>query len=173
MKCGAEWHAKPIFEFDMERISSLYALQCIPTPYIFQNIILEYYYKMRDNKNRQTAYPLTTGDGVINEYFRLITNRDIADILALFDEDAVVYEPFSKENGLHGSEVIRNFLKVAFMANSGLNRAIKFESITEDKAVALLTFERGDSIEARFSFLFVTDQATGQKKIRELRIQFI
>ncbi len=119
------------------------------------------------------AYALTTSDGVVNEYFRLITNRDIVDIISLFDEDAIVYEPFSNENGLHGKAVIENFLKVVFMANTGLNRTIKFESVTKDSAVALVTFERGDSAKARFSFQFVTDRITALKRIKELRIQFI
>ena len=136
---------------------------------------------------------LKTADGVVKAYFTLITKKDLDSLLELFDDEAVIYEPFSNvEDGLQGKTAIENFLKVAFMANAGLHRETEFERITDDEAIALITFERGGFVKARFSFRLVKEEedyisnkmatartapmaaAAGQKKrIKELKIQFL
>lgn len=89
-------------------------------------------------------------------------------ILELFDYDAIVYEPFSKSQGLRGKSAIEPFLKVAMMANSGLQREIKIEKQgDQNKVVALISFERGDKVRAKFTFEF----ADG--KIKSLHIKFL
>ncbi len=152
--------------------------------------------KTTTTKKEQTLLleSLKTAEGVVKAYFALITEKDVHSLLELFDDDAVIYEPFSNvEDGLQGKTAIENFLKVAFMANAGLQREIEFEKITEDEAIALITFERGGFVKARFSFRLVKEEeedyisskmatartasmaaAAGQKKrIKELRIQFL
>jgi|SRR5436853_1678111 len=110
---------------------------------------------------------------MVHEYFRLISKKDVYGLLDLFAEDSVVYEPFSKENGLHGKSTIQHFLKVAVMANAGLKRTITFGQKAVDAITALVTFERGDSVKGSFSFLFVIEEVSGRKKIKELKIRFV
>lgn len=118
--------------------------------------------------------PLTNEEMVL-QYFRCIGNKDLPGILELFDYDAVIYEPFSKSQSLKGKSAIEPFLKVAMMANSGLQRNIKIEKPSngkaENTAIALITFERGDRIRGRFTFEFIKDGDI--KKIKSLRIEFL
>ena len=126
-------------------------------------------------------------------------------LLDLFAYDAVVYEPFSKlAGGLRGISAIKSFLKVAIMANDALKHDIIIEKKPQttihdnsgnkddnnisygknnNKSVAaLVTFERGDSATARFTFELNSDDEDNssdrvfnskQKKIKSLSIQFI
>jgi hypothetical protein len=55
--------------------------------------------------------------------------KDLEGMLELFDYDVVVYEPFSKEEGLYGISAIEPFLKVALMANSDLRRTVKIKNL--------------------------------------------
>jgi hypothetical protein len=74
---------------------------------------------------------------------------------------------------LKGRLSIEPFLKVAMMANSNLQRTIKFEkSNRSNKIVALVTFERGDKVKGRFTFEF-EDEPAGIKKIKSLKIEFL
>ena len=119
-----------------------------------------------------------TNQQIVNKYFQAISRRDVYDLLELFDEDAVIYEPFSNiKQGLQGKSAIENFLRVAIMANTGLRRTIKFVDETEDKITAIVTFERGDSVTGKFSFTFITSKdeksLTLNKRIKVLKIEFI
>jgi hypothetical protein len=116
--------------------------------------------------------PLSSED-IVLEYFRLIENRDIKNVLDLFDNDAVVYEPFSKEEGLRGRLSIEPFLKVAMMANSNLKRRVEIKPVNPNKVTALVTFEKGDKVKGTFAFEFTShNSATGEKKIKSLHIEF-
>jgi ketosteroid isomerase-like protein len=119
-----------------------------------------------------------TSQQIVNKYFQAISKRDVYDLLELFDEDAVVYEPFSNiKQGLQGKSAIENFLRVAIMANAGLKRTIKFVDETQDKITAIVTFERGDSVTGKFSFTFITSKdeksLISNKRIKILKIEFI
>ena len=119
-----------------------------------------------------------TNQQIVNKYFQAISKRDVYDLLELFDDDAVVYEPFSNiKQGLQGKSAIENFLRVAIMANAGLKRTIKFVDETEDKITAIVTFERGDSVTGKFSFTFITSKdeksLTSNKRIKVIKIEFI
>ena len=127
------------------------------------------------NVGAQTAL---TNQQIVNKYFQSISNSDIHDLLELFDEDAVVHEPFSNiKQGLQGKSAIENFLRVAIMANAGLKRTIKFVDETEDRITAIVTFERGDSVTGKFSFTFITSKdeksLTSHKRIKVVKIEFI
>ena len=119
--------------------------------------------------------PLSNEETVF-QYFKLIENKDIDGILDLFDYDAVVSEPFSKSQGLRGKASIEPFLKVAVMANSGLDRKIEIEKSANGKndphkLVALVTFEKGDKTKGRFTFKFTNSD--GAKRIKSLHIEFL
>jgi hypothetical protein len=115
--------------------------------------------------------PLSSEE-IVSQYFKLIENKNLNGILDLFDTDAVVYEPFSKVEGLKGIGSIEPFIKVAMMANSNLKRIIEIEKPSKPgKVIALVTFEKGDKVKGRFTFEF-EDGAAG-KKIKSLHIQFL
>jgi hypothetical protein len=121
---------------------------------------------------------------IIHRYFELIGRKDVRGILDLFTyADPVIYEPFSNEkDGLHGKGAIESFLRVAVMANDGLKRKIRFidgAAHNNDTVTALVTFERGGTVDGKFSFSFVTEPGTPKAKdndntkIKSLRINFI
>jgi hypothetical protein len=141
---------------------------------------------------------------IVFEYFKLVKNKDIDNLMELFAPDAIVYEPFSKiAGGLKGKRAIESFLTVAIMANDTLQHQIILEkeaNLNEPKLdykgsndnnnnnntnliTALVKFEKGDSVRARFTFELASgnsgnddDGATSGKKynrIKTLRIQFL
>ena len=114
-----------------------------------------------------------TGEEIIHQYFKCIDAKDLSGILDLFDYDAVVNEPFSNiTGGLKGRSSIEPFLKVAMMANSSLQRTIKIEKQSKpDRLVALMTFEKGDKVKAKFTFEF--EGQADEKKIKSLTIEFL
>jgi hypothetical protein len=144
---------------------------------------------------------------IVYEYSRHIKYQDTEGLLSLFTDDAIVYEPFSNiKEGLQGKSAIRPFLEIVMMANSGLTHSIVIEKpytkddnnnhdnhneteeyyyntdkdINANKITALVTFQRGDSIRARYTFNIVPIlmESNGnvicvKKKIQRLNIQFI
>lgn len=129
-------------------------------------------------KTGSPSFVILTNREMVNEYFRRVTEKDVGGLLQLFDEDAVVFEPFSNiKGGLVGRTVIENFLKVVVMANAGFKRTIRFVDESEDRITAIVTFERGDSVTGKFAFSFIirsnSDGVQVSKKISALRIEFI
>lgn len=124
---------------------------------------------------------MLTGQETVRRYFDLITKKDVDGILDLFaEDDPAVYEPFSNEkDGLHGKDAIESFLRVAVMANAGLNRVIKFENGSDEETTALVVFERGTTLRGRFTFNFVTEKRESRKgdgmvkRIKSLKIRFL
>ena len=117
-----------------------------------------------------------TGEEIVARYFRYMDNKDLDGILDLFDYDAVVYEPFSKLEELHGRSAIEPFFKVAMMANNELRRTIKIEKTKKvnnnNEITALTTFEKGDKVKGRFTFEFIEDDSGG-KRVKSLHIEFL
>ena len=65
---------------------------------------------------------------MVFEYFRLIKNKDIEQLMDLFADYAIIYEPFSKlTEGLKGKSAIESFLRVSLMANDALQHHIIIE----------------------------------------------
>ena len=61
------------------------------------------------------------------------------------------------------------FLKVAHMANQGLQKEITFQSQGKNKIDAIVQFRRGDSVKGKFQFM-MEDVSTGihiEKKIKD------
>jgi ketosteroid isomerase-like protein len=138
-----------------------------------------------DNNRRRRVKPLTDED-IVHEYFRLIKAQDMYELLDLFTDDAVIYEPFSKsedgKGGLQGKSAIEPFLNVAMMANAGLREEIEIEKSTLrrdngiNKVTAYVTFERGEKVKARFTFELSSEEnynSQKQKKIQSLHLQFV
>ncbi len=117
-----------------------------------------------------------TGEEIVARYFRYMDNKDLDGMLDLFDYDAVVYEPFSKVEELHGRSAIEPFFKVAMMANNELRRTIKIEKAKKadnnNEITALTTFEKGDKVKGRLTFEFIEDDS-GEKRIKSLHIEFL
>jgi ketosteroid isomerase-like protein len=117
----------------------------------------------------------STGEEIVACYFRCIERKDIEGVLDLFDYDAVVYEPFSKIQGLQGKSAIEPFLRVAMMANREMRRKFKIEKDQEgnnNEITALITFEKGEKVKGRFTFEITEDESL-DKKIKSLRIEFL
>jgi SnoaL-like domain len=135
----------------------------------------------------------TVNKSIVYEYFRLIKNKDIDGILNLFNENAVIYEPFSNiEGGLQGKSAIRPFFDVVLMANDGLQYKIEFvkaqdgsnnenKEDSNNQVTALVTFERGGTVQGQFTFKLRSEEEEpyhyrGEdraKKIQTLHIEFI
>jgi hypothetical protein len=121
-----------------------------------------------------------TGEEIVVRYFRYMESKDLDRILDLFEYNAVVCEPFSKVEELHGRSAIEPFFKVAMMANSDLRRTIKIEKTkkadnnnnNDNEITALTTFEKGDKVKGRFTFEFIEDDS-GEKRIKSLHIKFL
>lgn len=119
---------------------------------------------------------ITTNKDLVMEYFSRISKGNLDGVLDLFSEEATLYEPFSSESGLHGISEIESFMRVAMMANAGLEREITFPAQKKpDEIVANITFKRGDTIKGRFTFKTedVPDSEGFSKKIKSLKIEFV
>jgi ketosteroid isomerase-like protein len=121
-----------------------------------------------------------SGEQIVARYFKCMDSKDLDGMLELFDYDAVVYEPFSKVNGLHGRSAIEPFLKVAMMANRELRRTVKIEKKVKKESdnnneiiAALITFEKGEKVKGRFTFEFTDRDDSGEKMIKSLHIEFL
>jgi len=143
-----------------------------------------------------------TNKEIIAEYFRLIQSKDIEGLKDLFLPNAIVLEPFSKlEEGLRCWSQIEPFIKVAIMANESLSYRIAFEEFDDqdmknkyikdmqinkennntnnntDIVETLLTFEKGQTLKAKFRFELSNETDTinsSKKKIKSLYyIQFM
>jgi ketosteroid isomerase-like protein len=136
-----------------------------------------------------------SNEQMVYDYFRLIDKKDLEGLLRLFAEDAIVYEPFSKEeSGLRGKAAIQDFLQITIMADAGTNRVIEFTNGHHDggktekretsEITALVMFQGNDVLKGKFHFKFVIvievlEDSRGlsmtlpSKKIKELLIQII
>ena len=111
---------------------------------------------------------VTVNESIVYEYFRRIKNKDINGVLNLFYEDAIIYEPFSNiEGGLQGKSAIQPFFNVVLMANDGLQHKIEFVKAQDstnnaneednNQIMALVTFERGGTVQGQFKFKLRSD----------------
>lgn len=109
-------------------------------------------------------------EDIVRRYFKLIESKNLADLVEMFDYDAVLKEPFSNMPELKGRSEIAAFLKVALMANSDMRRKLEIKANDKTgKTRALVTFEKGDKLKGQFTF--EVDPAT--KKIMALKIEFL
>ncbi|MEO9294295.1 MAG: nuclear transport factor 2 family protein [Nitrososphaera sp.] len=115
-----------------------------------------------------------TGRQLVKEYFRRIAENSKS-TLALFADDAILYEPFSTKKSLRGKGAIEDFLQVARMANRGLQKKIYFIAQSKNAIEVIVEFTRGGTVKGRFQFRTEGQQTPEgtEKKIKELKIQFM
>jgi hypothetical protein len=119
---------------------------------------------------------LTTNQKLVFECFKLASQNKIEELLELFADDVIIYEPFSKkEEGLHGKPAVRSFLNMMTLASDDSLRydIFSIEEYSNDKIVALVVFEKGDKITAKFAFEMTPGKDNKDKKIRVVRVEFL
>jgi len=116
------------------------------------------------------------GKRLVSEYFERIQAGDLKGLLNLFSNDSIIFEPFSKTKYLRGKLEIEPFLETVILINKGMKYEIKMtrdQNIVDDRVVALVTFHRGGSVTARFSFQLNYDGQERETTIKSLKIEFI
>ena len=118
---------------------------------------------------------MSVNQKLVFECFELASQNKVEELLELFADDVTIYEPFSKkEEGLHGKPAVRSFLNMMTLASDdSLRYDISIEEDKNDKVVALVVFEKGDKIEARFSFEMTAGRKEKDKKIKVVRVEFV
>ena len=118
---------------------------------------------------------MTTNQQLVFECFKLASQNKIEELLELFADDVIIYEPFSKkEEGLHGKPAVRSYLNMMTLASDdSLHYNISIEEDSNDKIVALVVFEKGDKITAKFAFEMTPSKDNKNKKIRVVRVEFL
>ena len=131
--------------------------------------------KKGKNTSAAASGKKTTNQKLVFECFGLASQNKVEELLELFADDVTIYEPFSKkEEGLHGKPAVRSFLNMMTLASDdSLRYDISIEEDKNDKVVALVIFEKGDKIEARFSFEMSAADKEKDKKINVVRVEFL
>jgi hypothetical protein len=133
--------------------------------------------KNKKHKNRYVApNRLNTNQKLVFECFKLASQNKIEELLELFSDDVIIYEPFSKkeEEGLHGKPAVRSYLNMMTLASDdSLRYDISIEEDSNDKIVARVVFEKGDKITAKFAFEMTRSKNNRNKKIRVVRVEFL
>jgi hypothetical protein len=132
--------------------------------------------KKGKNTSAAASGKKTANQKLVFECFELASQSKVEELLELFADDVTIYEPFSKkeEEGLHGKPAIRSFLNMMTLASDdSLRYDISIEEDKSDKVVALVIFEKGDKIEARFSFEMSAADKEKDKKINVVRVEFL
>lgn len=111
---------------------------------------------------------------LVIEYFKKITFNDVDGLLRLFSEDAVIFQPFTK-TAIAGKSQIESFLKTVFMANSGMQRDLRFERTPGDNAqlIVFVTFLKSAILKGKFTFKFDTKNSKLVGRIKSLKIEFV
>ena len=122
----------------------------------------------------------------IENFFKYVKMNDYYSIMELFSRDAIVYEPFSKENGISGKENLISFFKIMCRASGGLNQDLCYQNISNKNdnnfvVSVISTYTKGDSINARFTFHFQLNRSNknnnkenlNNSPIKTLNIEFL
>lgn len=124
-------------------------------------------------QNKDKSGKKTANQRLVFQCFQLASENRIEELLELFADDVTIYEPFSIKEGLHGKPAVRSFLNMMTLASDdNLRYDISIEEDKSDGIVALVVFEKGDKIEARFSFEMI-GSGEKDKKIRVVRVEFL
>jgi RimJ/RimL family protein N-acetyltransferase len=135
----------------------------------------------RDSKSKRhrnmsiASRRMTANQKLVFECIKLASQNKIEELLELFADDVIIYEPFSKkEEGLHGKPAVRSYLNMMTLASDdSLHYNISIEEDSNDKIVALVVFEKGDKITAKFAFEMTPSKDNKNKKIRVVRVEFL
>jgi hypothetical protein len=108
----------------------------------------------------------------VYSYFRAIKEKDIDNLIDMFEDEAVIHEPFSKEAQLRDKRDFKSFFQIVCMVNEELEHELFFEDATDDNRTSVLcTFQRGETVWGRFSFGFGPSTRTNSKGIIERKIE--
>ena len=105
----------------------------------------------------------------IENFFKYVKMNDYYSIIKLFSRNAIIYEPFSKENGISGKENLISFFKIMCRASGGLNQdLLGYQNISRDNIDDVIsvisTYTKGDSINTRFTFYFQLNKSKNNNK---------
>lgn len=119
-------------------------------------------------------HPHEINEQLVMEYFKRITINDVDGLLRLFSEDAVVFQPFTK-TAIAGKSQIESFLKTVFMANSGMQRELRFERTPGDNGqlIVFVTFLKSAILKGKFTFKVDTKNPKLVGRIKSLKIEFV
>jgi hypothetical protein len=123
--------------------------------------------------------PMLLCKNTVYSYFRAIKEKNIDNLIDMFEDDAVIQEPFSKEAQLQDKRTFRSFFQIACMANEDLEHDLFFEDATDDNGISVLCiFQRGGTVCARFNFRFgpstrMNAKGIIERRIAKLQIQFL
>ena len=79
----------------------------------------------------------------IYSYFRAIKEKDIDKLVDMFEDDAVIQEPFSKEAQLRDKRNFKSFFQIVCMANEELEHDLFFEDATIMELPYYAHFKKG------------------------------
>lgn len=119
--------------------------------------------------------PMLPSKNTVYSYFRAIKDKDIDNLIDMFEDDAVIQEPFSKEDQLRKMRYFKSFFQIVCI----LEYDLYFEEETDDNGASVLcTFQRGETVCARFCFRFgsstrINAKGIIERKIEKLEIQFL
>jgi hypothetical protein len=116
------------------------------------------------------------GRSIVSKYFKKVQTGDLKGLLNLFSDDSIIFEPFSKAKFLSGRLEIEPFLETVLLANKGMQNEIIIEreqNIDDDIIVALVTFHKGGSVTARYTFQLNYNGQERETTIKSLNIEFL
>ena len=112
-------------------------------------------FKSSCRKEILTDRNMLSEKNTIQNYFRAIRRKDINNLVDMFEDEAVIHEPFSKEVQLRDKLDFRPFFQVICMAIEELKHDLLIEEATDENGLSVLcTFQRGETVCARFNFQF-------------------
>lgn len=114
---------------------------------------------------------------MIFNFFNAIKEKDVKDMLDLFDDNCAVIEPFSIETRWDGKDNLESFFSTMCYACDGVDCSLSFDEGDKDfESNAKCEFQLGDSVTGFFRFKFKPFSSDTEKikslKINELDINF-
>lgn len=108
------------------------------------------------------------------ECIKRFSKMDVDYLLDLFDDDATVYEPFSKTGIVNGRAELESFLKVFCKYSSFVTdmRTVKVSAMKNapNSTTAIVGIKRG--FDAKFILDFDFEkQASGKRKIKKMKVR--
>lgn len=102
---------------------------------------------------------------LVRHCFNLFYRKDVSGLLDLFDDEAEVYEPFSKDGVVRGKSQIEPFLRFVTRDRVGvdyyINSILTIKKQAKELAVADVSFIKRGKTRYRFVFEFGGNSRTG------------
>ena len=115
---------------------------------------------------------LSIKKNIVLKYFRLVQIGDLENLIDLFDDNVIIYEPFSKiKDGLKGKKNIISFLKVIIFSNQNTLYDIKFKSHDNDLISIFVRFKKNGYKDFTFNFRITSYNNTAKIKSLEIILE--